>query len=176
MLNSILAYLPTFSFRDPDWLWTLGASAVVVLVLWLSFLLGRREGLTQAQKMLEKGQSIFDKLNEIFLTAGDLQGIKDEAEPIHHYFELSYAQYLAIPRSILQNMPMMWQRVFVALLIKLDNHFDWRRPGMWVRFQNSDGRYMKDDLADYERGGRLLSPEAVHEISERARARYDGKA
>lgn len=136
--------------------------------IWIGFAAGQRK----AKKLLAAGQKIFDKLQEVFLADDDFRILSNEAEPVHHYFNLTYAQYLAIPRSILQNMPTDWQRVFVGLLYKLDTRFDWRRPGCWVRFQDSNGRYMKDELADYERGRRVLTPDEVHEISERAKAKY----
>ena len=83
-------------------------------------------------------------------------------DPIHYWFELSYAQYVALPRSILQNMPVEWQRKFVALMDELDERFDWRRGGCRVRFVDRRGRYMSgDDLGDYERGRRHLTPEEV---------------
>jgi hypothetical protein len=34
----------------------------------------------------------------------------NDFELIHNWFELTYAQYLTIPRSILQSMPVEWQR------------------------------------------------------------------
>lgn len=40
-------------------------------------------------------------------------------EPIHEWFELSYAQYLTIPRSVLQSMPQEWQDRFVKCLEEL---------------------------------------------------------
>ena len=36
--------------------------------------------------------------------------------PIHWYFGLSYANYLVLPRSVLQSMPIKWQEDFVKLL------------------------------------------------------------
>jgi len=49
-----------------------------------------------------------------------------ESEPVSHWFELSYAQYLTIPRSVLQAMPHDWQCRFVACLNELDDSYDWR--------------------------------------------------
>ena len=86
-------------------------------------------------------------------------------EPIHHWFELSYANYLAIPRSILQNMPAEWQRRFVDCLEDLDTAFDWRRAGCVVKFHDKKGRFMRDELVDYDRGRRVLTPEEVAAIT-----------
>lgn len=80
------------------------------------------------------------------------------ADAIHHWFELSYAQYLTIPRSALQSMPDEWQSEFVALLEELDETIDWRpKEGRyWVQLKDKKGRYVADPLMDYERGRRRL--------------------
>jgi hypothetical protein len=79
-------------------------------------------------------------------------------EPIHRWFELTYAQYLTVPRSALQSMPLEWQERFVRCLEQLDNTIDWLPEGgqYWVKLKDSDGRYMRDPLQDYERGRRRL--------------------
>lgn len=93
-----------------------------------------------------------------------------DQEPVHVFFGLSYAQYLAIPRSVLQSMPVVWQRSFVEHLQLLDETIDWRPPtGQCYRVQlyetgeaDSDDpdvywkRPVEDPLADYERGRRRL--------------------
>ena len=80
------------------------------------------------------------------------------ADAIHHWFDLSYAQYLTIPRSALQSMPNEWQSEFVALLEELDETIDWRpKEGRyWVQLKDKRGRYVADPLMDYERGRRRL--------------------
>ena len=40
-------------------------------------------------------------------------------DPVHGFFGLSYNPYLVVPRSILQHMPLDWQREFVKLLEEL---------------------------------------------------------
>lgn len=90
-----------------------------------------------------------------------LQGVKMEHIPddaVHTFFELSYAQYLAVPRTALQSMPVEWQRRFVQCLEQLDDSIDWRpsKGGYWVSLRDSKGRFMRDPLADYERGRRRL--------------------
>jgi hypothetical protein len=84
--------------------------------------------------------------------------------PIHGFFELSYAQYLTIPRSVLQSMPVEWQERFVKCLEELDDAFDWRpRRGKCYRVmlcevkedysedgESSEwGRTIPDDLEEY---------------------------
>lgn len=39
-----------------------------------------------------------------------------EEEPIHEHFGLTYASYQVLPRTVLQSMPVWWQRAFVDLL------------------------------------------------------------
>lgn len=79
-------------------------------------------------------------------------------EAIHHWFELSYAQYLTIPRSVLQSMSDEWQHRFVTCLEELDEAIDWRpKEGRyWVKLKDSAGRYVFDPLADYDRGRRHI--------------------
>ena len=79
------------------------------------------------------------------------------SQPIHQWFELTYANYLAIPRSVLQSMPDEWQRKFVLLLDELDETIDWRRDGLEIlRRDPASGKYVHDDLVDYERGRRRI--------------------
>jgi hypothetical protein len=82
----------------------------------------------------------------------------DDDEPIHTWFELSYANYLTVPRSALQSMPVEWQRKLAALLEELDHSIDWRpQEGRYfVQLKNGQGRFMEDPLSDYERGRRRL--------------------
>lgn len=79
-------------------------------------------------------------------------------EPIHLWFELSYAQYLTIPRSVLQSMPNLWQEQFCRLLDELDLTIDWRPKSgrYWVQLKDKRGRYVEDPLMDYERGRRYI--------------------
>ena len=80
-------------------------------------------------------------------------------EPVHSWFSLSYARYLTIPRSVLQSMPLDWQRRFVDCLCELDDAIDWH-PGVTgqysVQLRNVFGRFVFDPLADYERGRRRI--------------------
>ena len=73
---------------------------------------------------------------------------------VHHWFELSYAQYLTIPRSVLEAMPLKWQLTFVKCLEELDETIDWRpKEGRyWVKLKDAKGRYVKDPLGDYKYG------------------------
>lgn len=80
-------------------------------------------------------------------------------EAIHRWFELTHAQYLTIPRSVLQSMPEEWQRDFVHLLELLDDSIDWRPESgcYWVRLRDKRGRFVEDKFMDYARGRRIVS-------------------
>jgi len=71
--------------------------------------------------------------------------------PIHRWFELSYAQYLTIPRSVLQAMPHEWKKLFEALLIELDETIDWRpKEGRyWCRLEDGNGHFVADKFGNY---------------------------
>lgn len=86
------------------------------------------------------------------------EDIEIHKEPIHEWFELSYAQYLTIPRSVLQSMPKEWQTRFAKCLDELDESIDWRpKEGCyWVKLKDNKGKYIHDPLMDYERGRRRI--------------------
>ena len=79
-------------------------------------------------------------------------------DAIHEWFELTYAEYLTIPRSVLQSMPSEWQSEFVALLEVLDETIDWRPAAgrYWVTLRDGQGRLVADPLRDYQRGRRHI--------------------
>jgi hypothetical protein len=96
-----------------------------------------------------------------------------EDDPIHNWFSLSYAQYLTIPRSVLQSMPQEWQRRFVKCLEQLDETIDWRPDeGTYhvelrqvtevldediSQYVEAWGDVLHDPLQDYERGRRKIA-------------------
>jgi hypothetical protein len=79
-------------------------------------------------------------------------------EPVHDFFELSYASYLVLPRSVLQSMPIPWQKKFVKLMNQADKLIGgFPDNGYYtVYLRDEKGRFIKDTLADYERGRRRL--------------------
>lgn len=86
-----------------------------------------------------------------------------EHEAIHNWFELSYAQYLTLPRTALQSMPDEWQARFVECLRELDRSFDWRPHDdnhYWVQMRGRNGWYVSleahDPFMDYKRGRRRI--------------------
>lgn len=86
-----------------------------------------------------------------------------KAEAIHNWFELSYASYLVLPRSILQSAPDEWQTKFVALLEVLHGLFgDVPAEGTYhITLKNDAGKFISDPLRDYERGRRHIKPVSV---------------
>lgn len=93
---------------------------------------------------------------------------------IHAWFELTYAQYLTIPRSVLQSMSDEWQAQFTTLLDELDETMDWRpqEGRYWVTLKDSKGRFAADPLQDYERGRRVVEPRCFDNLS----AKKDGRS
>jgi hypothetical protein len=91
---------------------------------------------------------------------------------IHTWFGLTYAQYLTIPRSVLQSMPLEWQHKFVELLDELgdtywtdilpdgtDYRVELRKLESTVAGGQKWGKKVDDPLADYKRGRRNVFQE-----------------
>lgn len=83
--------------------------------------------------------------------------------PLHEFFELSYANYLVVPRSLLQSCSPETQRALVVALDLVREEERLNLEGHWpgdavieVRLRNAAGRYVRDPLADYDRGRRKL--------------------
>jgi hypothetical protein len=80
----------------------------------------------------------------------------DCGDAVSMFFELSYAQYLTVPRSILEAMPQDWQKRFAKLFNELDNTFEWRpKEGRYyVQLKDGKGKYVHDPLMEYRRADR----------------------
>ena len=76
---------------------------------------------------------------------------------VHGWFGLSYAQYLTIPRSVMEAMPGPWQRRFVELMRELNETFDWLPEGgqYWVELRDSEGHFKYDPLREYRHPNRI---------------------
>lgn len=70
-----------------------------------------------------------------------------EDQPVHTFFGLTYSAYLCVPRLVLQEMPVAWQRELVALLLQLPP-----TPAYSCQRRDDAGRYITDPLAEYRRG------------------------
>lgn len=94
-------------------------------------------------------------------------------QALHLWFGLSYAEYLTIPRSVLQSMPDEWQATMARLLSELDNTIDWHPEKGCYRVILQDygysfdkgegvekfkwvGPYLDDPLGDYQKGRRRV--------------------
>lgn len=98
----------------------------------------------------------------------------EDNEPIHLWFELTYASYLVLPRSVLQSMPEGWQRRFVMCLEELDAAFEGSppMPSYYVKPRQIRG-YTRNDkpiyaacddlYGNYERGRRKVPLKHVPE-------------
>lgn len=72
---------------------------------------------------------------------------------VHAWFELTYAQYLTVPRSILEAMPPEWQERLVRCMEELGEEFDWapEEGRYWCRLKDDQGRFVRDPLMEYRR-------------------------
>ena len=94
-------------------------------------------------------------------------------EPVNDWFELSYASYLTLPRSLLEAMPVPWQERLVLLLTELEAEFpvSWPPEGKYrVSLVAPSGRFMKDALAEYRRPDTFL----IESLRQRRRSGYLG--
>lgn len=85
---------------------------------------------------------------------------KDDPEPIHGWFSLTYANYLVVPRSVLQSMPVEWQQQFCTLLDEMRELFGelpWPHSYL-VTARRSDGLFVRDQIPNYDRGRTKLTP------------------
>ncbi len=98
----------------------------------------REDLLEMARHVLEIGEFICDQ------------------EPVRLWCGLSYLNYIVIPRTQLQQMPVRWQREFVFLLEQAGTYFtDIPDVHYMVAARDTDGRFIKDPLAEYRHPIRL---------------------
>lgn len=82
---------------------------------------------------------------------------------MHNFFELSYANYLVVPRTLLQSCSQEVQQrladALEAVYQEEKKHMDgehWPYGASIHVSLREDGKFVKDDLADYQRGRRRL--------------------
>ena len=94
----------------------------------------------------------------------EVMGTQHELNPdfckddIHRWFNLTYASYLAIPRSLLQSMSAEWQHKLVELLEEMQDLYGGYDMSYTVHPRDSKGRFTHDPLRDYQRGRRFVEP------------------
>ncbi len=79
--------------------------------------------------------------------------------PLHEWFELSYASYLTLHRTLLQSMPVEWQERMVGLLTELSESFaHLQHPHTYsVHARDSKGRFISEPFPPY-RHARFSGP------------------
>lgn len=78
---------------------------------------------------------------------------------VHTWFGLSYANFLVLPRIVLQSMPEDWQERFVALVEEAEHTFACPAPYAYrVSAVDEHGRFVKDPTPHYNRGRARLFP------------------
>ena len=68
---------------------------------------------------------------------------------VHGFFSLSYANYLVLPRSILQDAPVEWQRKFVDLMDEFVAMVEFDCPDYTVTARGPGGKFVRDQLSNY---------------------------
>jgi hypothetical protein len=83
-----------------------------------------------------------------------IEELNDSNDPLNLWFELSYAQFLTVPRLVMESMPIEWQHKMAVLLQEMDDTFDWRPHGgrYWVRLKDDKGRFADAPLNNYRHG------------------------
>jgi len=79
-------------------------------------------------------------------------------DDVHGWFNLTYASYFAMPRSVMQSMSAEWQHAFVELIEQVEDLYGGYDMDYTVHLTNQRGRFTKDPLRDYERGRRFVEP------------------
>ena len=74
--------------------------------------------------------------------------------PMHTWFSLSYASYLVLPRSWIQEMPIEWQSRMVAFLNELNDTLDVHDPegGYRITPLTRGGKFARHEWGDYRHG------------------------
>jgi hypothetical protein len=72
-------------------------------------------------------------------------------DPVHQWFGLTYASYLVLPRSALQQIDPKLQRKLVEALTEITDRYDWPNSNAdyQVTMRDDKGRYQRDLLSNY---------------------------
>jgi hypothetical protein len=87
--------------------------------------------------------------------------MKRERFDIHTWFNLTYASYLVIPRSVLQSLPEKLQFKLTDVLSEIGGHIEIDVPEKGKRYsvslRDEKGRFVHDVFRDYERGRKIIN-------------------
>lgn len=87
-------------------------------------------------------------------------------DPVHLWFELTYASYLVLHRSAMCAMPIEWQEKMVALLDEMEDTIDADKmpQNFTINVRDERGKFIKDPYSDYRRGPKvpMRNKEAKH--------------
>lgn len=91
----------------------------------------------------------------------DCVALEEDGMDVHTWFGLTYANYLVLPRTLMQSMPAHWQRHMVNALRALEDayrHID-QAPSYSVRARDPlTGKFIKDPVPHYNRGRTYVAP------------------
>ena len=75
-----------------------------------------------------------------------------EESPVHAWFGLTYSSYLVLHRSVMEAMPIDWQRRMVALLEEMGERVDAEKiPSEFMVRARDRGRFIADPFGNYRR-------------------------
>jgi len=93
----------------------------------------------------------------------------NDIDPVHSWFSLSYGNYFVCQRSVLQSMPLEWQKRFVKCLEELDEAADsvGDIPSeFWVRARKGN-KFIEDKYRSYRHTPNVFKPRPLTELSRR---------
>lgn len=71
---------------------------------------------------------------------------------VHEWFALTYSNYLILPRSLMQAMPIEWQERLTACLKEMRSAVEPLQPindNYCVQLRNERGRFIEDPYSEY---------------------------
>ncbi len=72
-------------------------------------------------------------------------------EHISSWFQLTYASYLVLPRSLMEAMPTEWQKRMKDCLDEMQATFEQENDNYLVLLRGEGGKFMTDPLGNYRR-------------------------
>ena len=113
---------------------------------------------------------LLDRLAELEQRVQD-RTAPDDGEDVHTYFGLSYANYLVLPRTLLQSMSEAWQHQFVGLVNELHDAFEHVKQA--PTYQVLAGRTIQlDEMTESELHAAGISVEGDDEDGPGSETRY----